>query len=164
MMLRKTGEIPAAVMNLAKRAEEFNPKKIRAKAIFNVTIMIGAIIMAGIDLWIISQGLVETAPARKLAAFIVLGAAALFLVGLISLIALIIGTFFYQHLNLVVERAEKEEVVEEEGALIDAVAYALAKLDVRVQGMFVKALSESKYLQSRPGLVEEMKGRLHVVQ
>ena len=152
---RQTNPVSSAVVAFASKAE-IDPRQLGRKLIFNVIVIFGAIAVVVLDLWVVSQGLVTTDPQKKFAAFIALGAGALLLVALLSLSALLSSTFSYQRLKLLMKDAEKDEVVEEEAALIDAIAGALQQTGEPTRTAVVNALMQQEPLQRHPTLVEEL--------
>jgi hypothetical protein len=145
MMNRKTN----TVIELAQKAEAMSLRQVGRKSIFNLSVIVITAVILAIDLWIILQGMVATGPEKKLAVFIAFGALALFLVGLLSQSALFIGVFSYQRLLLALEKEEKEEAVEEETALIEAIKYAFQGQQRR---QIVEAIKKSMSVKEHPGL------------
>ena len=145
--------ISRAVIAVMRKAE-INPAKLKSKRIFNQVIISVAVVILVLDLWAISQGLVTTDPGKKFAAFVALGAGLLLLVGLISNYALVTSALSYERLQVLVERAEKDEIIKEEGDLIAAIRDALRQLEEPSRSNFVGALKRAKPLQEHPALEE----------
>jgi hypothetical protein len=150
--------IPSEVIELALKAEEIDGKAFTKKAIFDTVLMVAGIVIAAVDLWVISQGLVESIPGRRLAAFVLLGACALSIVGLVALVTLMLSAFVYQRLSALVDRSEKNEVIEEEDEIIWAVVHATSQLEKPWREKFLNDLSD--WLRSRPVVAKEIMDRL----
>lgn len=147
-MNRKTN----TVIGLAQKAEAMSLRQVGGKSMFNLAVIVIAAVILAIDVWIILQGMVATEPGKKLAAFIAFGAFGLFLVGLVSQSALLIGALSYQRFLLVLEKEEKEEAVEEERALIEAIMSAFQGHQ-RIQTVeAVEAIKNTPPVKKRPGL------------
>ena len=147
MQPRRTGSekpprpLPFSVIELARRAEKIDRRQVRRKAYFNVAVMVAALVTVAADVWVVSQGLVVTGPAKRLAAFIGLGALALFVVAVFALVALLLEAFGYEHLRALVAEESALEATEETTVAVDVLDLVVTAL-LRHRGFLDKELEK----------------------
>ena len=149
---RETNKIEAL---LSKTSAE--PGRLHWKLGFNALVVFASLIMLFVDLWAISQGLVATEPQRNFATLVAVGSFALLLVGMLSVCSLVLSVVAYQRLQLLMERAEKERVVEEGEALLSAVHDALQETDEPSRNRVLAVLKEDDRVRKRSARLEEIK-------
>ena len=160
LMMRRTLEtystkkIPDSVIELAQKADEINPDNVKKKQIFNLAVIIGALGICVVDILAISQGFVTSDPGKKLAAFLIIGAAAVFVVGLLSQSALMASVTAYQQLKILVQESENMGVTAEEVLLIQEMGHALRTVDVVAQKKVITSLRNAEPIKNNPALAE----------
>jgi hypothetical protein len=153
-----TTDIPSAVFELAEKAQEISMRQVTKKAIFNTVVIVIALAIAATDLWVVFQGQVATEYGKRLAIFILFGAGALFLVGLISLLTLCISTMAYQRLRLLIKDNETEEIGHKTIALVYATAHALQVTmpEGENRRTFLDTMRNDPGLREHPELADEV--------
>ena len=92
---------------MAACGEQIVWRQVRWKAYFNVAVTVTALVTVAVDVWVVSQGLVVTGPAKRLAAFIGLGALALFVVAMFALVALLASSIAHRSCSHATKRVDK---------------------------------------------------------
>lgn len=156
MSIRRAADVTLSVHDLVKRAEKIDLRTILIKLAVTLSVLILALIIMVVDLWLAWAGVIVTQQAKRLTAILAVAAIGLAIVAILAFTSLIISVVAYLRLSFLMERGEKEELLEEHSVLIKGVGSAIDHLPEHHREAFHNLLRSDDALRRHEALLDEL--------